>query len=148
MIEFKKVHIDDGIASQLIQLSKLWMEEDCCFGMRENTVEDLREPCYIALEREKIIGYAFGHFYESDKKVSSIPQGQPCFELDELYVLPEYRNQGIGGKLYSLIEQEAKQAARYITLATSNKNYKGILKFYAEGQGMTFHSAFFTKTIN
>ena len=147
MIEIREIPLTEDAARQLIALSRAWKEENCSNGMVENAREDLRQPVFAALEGEKIVGYAFGHVYTADKKVSSIPLGSACFDVDELYVLPAYRSQGVGGRLFRAIEAYAKDQARFITLATSTKDYRRVLKFYAEQNGMDFHNAFLTKTL-
>ena len=147
MITYKKAQFDEKTVSRLIELSKQWVDEDSCFGMVTNTKEDLKEPCFVALDNDLIVGYVFGHFYELEKKVTPLEAGTKCFEVDELYVIPEYRSKGIGGQLFSLVENEAKKEVNHITLATSNKDYKKVLKFYAEKNGMVFHSAFLVKDL-
>ena len=145
MIKFKKAIFDDNTVKQLLDLSKKWADEDISFGLVPNEREHLEEPCYIALDGDQIVGYIFGHVYETEKKTSYIPIGAKCFEISEVYVLPTYRSKGIGKRLFELIEEEAKNDASYITLATSTKDYKRILKFYVEDLDMTFHSAFLLK---
>ena len=147
-IQIQKADLNDPfVVESLISLSKDWMDEGCSFGMRANERDDLKEPCYIALKEGEVVGYGFGHFYEKETKNSEIPAGAKCFEVDELYVLPEYRSQGIGGELFRLLQKEAEGKAEFITLATSTKDYKRALRFYAESNGMTYHSAYLIKKI-
>ena len=134
-------------AAQLIELSRCWVEEDCSYGMVINEVSDLSEPLVVALDAERIIGYCFGHYYQQKKKNSCIEPGAGCFSLDELYVLPEYRSQGIGKTMFRLMEEAIKNQCSHLTLATSTKNYQAILKLYIEELGMTFHSAFLIKSM-
>lgn len=134
-------------AEQLIALSHLWVEEDCAYGMVPNEESDLCEPLIVALDGEKIVGYIFGHFYVQKNKTSYIEIGSNCFSVDELYVLPQYRNQGIGRTLYQILEAQVAGQCSYMTLSTSTKDYKSILKLYVEDLGMNFHSAFLIKTI-
>lgn len=145
MIEYTKATLTDDVIKQLIVLSKRWVEEDCSFGMRANTKEDLKEPLYIAKDGDQIVGYIFGHFYIKENKTSYIEVGSQCFEIDELYVLPSYRNKAIGTTLFKMLEEEVMDKADYITLASSTKDYKKILKFYVEDNDMTFHSAYMIK---
>ena len=145
MIEIKKTALTEDIITQLIELSLIWEKEDISFGLRANEKEDLKEPCFIALDGNKVVGYTFGHFYESEKKTSYAALGEKCFSVDELYVLPEYRSKGIGKRLYQAIEDEVKGQCHCINLVTSTKDYKRILRFYDEEAGMVFHDAFFAK---
>ena len=145
MVTIKKIKLTPENVKQLIELSRVWMNEDITNGLIENEENDLKEPCFAAFDGEKIIGYAFGHYYVRESKLSSVPVGSKCFELDELYVLKEYRSQGIGKALFEAMESEIKKEADYLTLPTSTKDYKRILHFYIEEMGMDFHSAFLTK---
>ena len=145
MIKIVKAVMDDDIVAQLIELSVLWANEQVTYGLIPNTREDLKEPCFLAMDGDKVVGYTFGHVYENDMKGPAAPIGDPCFMIDEIYVLPEYRSQGIGKRLFEAIEEEVKSSVTSITLSTSTKDYQKILKFYAEEVGMTFHYAFLFK---
>ena len=145
MINIQKENLNKENIPALIELSHCWAEEGCSHGIVPNTEEDLKEPLYTARDEGKLIGYIFGHFYTAEKRTSYIEPGSRCFEVDEFYVLPEYRSRGIGRQLFSVIEAEAMQNAEYLTLATSTKDYRKILRFYTETAGMDFHSAFLIK---
>ena len=147
MIEIREIELTEDRVQQLIALSQMWVDENISHGMVKNSREDLKEPVFAALEGEKIVGYAFGHAYVKEKKTDSVPVGSRCFDVDELYVLPAYRSQGIGGRLFQAIEAYAKNQGDYLTLATSTKDYKRVLRFYAEQNGMDFHSAYLTKKL-
>ena len=147
MVTVVKAELTDALAAQLIELSALWVEEDCSWGMVVNTREDLKEPLFVARDGDMIVGYAFGHCYTQEKRTSGIPAGSRCFDVDELYVLPQYRSGGIGGELYRRLREEAAREADYITLVTSTKDYRRIMKFYVEELGMDFHDAFLFQRI-
>lgn len=144
--EFRE--LDTKTIQDLIELSKKWKDEDCSYGMVVNTEQDIKEPLCVAVNDDEIIGYIFGHYYTKENKTSYIDAGSKCFMVDELYVLPEYRNQGIGRNLFELLENKIKDTCRYITLSTSTKNYKKILHFYVDELDMDFHSAFLIKSTN
>ena len=152
MIKYQKATFTDEVVAQLINLSHIWAEEDITNGLIPNTREDLKEPCYVALDDDTIVGYIFGHFYNKEKKVSipqgEIPIGERCFDIDELYVLKQYRNQGIGKNLYLLLEKEVKDEVKFITLGTSTRDYRKIFHFYIEEVDMSFHSAFIYKKLD
>lgn len=147
MIQYGYRNLDEDTVCQLIELSRLWVEEDCAYGIVINEAEDLRAPVAVALDGDKIVGYCFGHSYIQEKKKSYMEAGERCFEVDELYVMPAHRGTGIGRELFQMIEREAKKTCAYLTLATSTKNYKSILKLYIEELGMNFHSAFLIKNL-
>ena len=94
---------------------------------------------------EEIVGYIMGKYFIEDEKRSYVDIGDKCFEIQEIYVLPNYRNKGIGKKLFSILEDEVKDNVKYIVLATSTKDYKKALKFYVDDNDMVYHSAFLIK---
>ena len=98
MFEIKRISPFD-YSEQLIELSKVWAEEDITSGLVPNGVSDLNEPCFAPFNEERIVGYAFGHFYEAKKKINAISPGCKCFEINEIYVLKEHRSKGIGKRL-------------------------------------------------
>ena len=147
MIEIREIELTEDRVQQLIALSQMWVDENISNGMVTNSREDIKEPIFPALEGEKIVGYAFGHAYVKEKKTDSVPVGSRCFDVDELYVLPAYRSQGIGGRLFQAVEAYAKTQGDFLTLATSTKDYKRVLHFYAEQNGMDFHDAYLTKKL-
>lgn len=141
--EFRKP--DGNTVPQLIALSQIWVEESCSWGMVVNEENDLEEPLAVALDGDQIVGYCFGKYYSQERKNSCIPGGSRCFSVDELYVLPQYRGQGIGKTLFRMMEQHISEKCEFITLTTSTKNYKAILHLYAEELGMDFYSAVLVK---
>ena len=147
MIRYEFRDLDEDTTCQLIDLSRLWVEEDCSYGMVVNEAEDLQAPIAVALDGDRIVGYCFGHSYVQEQKKSYMDAGKSCFSVDELYVLPRYRGAGIGRELFRMIEREAEKTCAFLTLATSTKNYKAILKLYIEELGMNFHSAFLIKNL-
>ena len=74
MLNFEFRSIDENTASQLMELSRLWVEEDCCAGMVVNEVTDLQEPLVVALEGNRIVGYLFGHYYQQPHNSSYAPK--------------------------------------------------------------------------
>ena len=147
IMQFNSVKLNKNYVNQLIELSQLWEMEKCTHGIIANKEEDLSEPLFVALENEKVVGYLFGRYYVEEEKRSYVEKGSRCFSVDEFYVLPAYRNRGIGKQLYRLMESEVMGKCAYITLATSSKDYKAILKLYVEELGMDFHSEFLIKKI-
>ena len=144
-MKYKRATFDEETVKQLIDLSYVWEKEDITWGLRHNTKDDLEEVCYLALDKNRIVGYCFGHYSTNDKQTQYADVGERFFFISEIYVLPEYRNKGTGKKLFKLIEDEVKNEVTCITLATATKDYQRILKFYAQDLNMVFHDAFLFK---
>jgi len=57
---------------------------------------------FVAKQNQKIIGFITGHFCEL---VSMVSKPVPMGSVDELYVSPEFRQQGVASQLYKRLEQ-------------------------------------------
>ncbi len=145
-MKIKEVELNEEILKKLIDLSVEWEKEDSCYGYRSNQEDDIKgNRIFLALEDDRIIGYLFGHSEESKNMSSVIPDGSKCFEIMEIYVRKDYRNQGIGTELFNYAQDHIDAA--YITLSTATKNWKAILHFYVDELDMIFHSARLFKRI-
>ena len=147
-ITVREAALTDEIAETLIALSRDWANENSCHGYVANDRSDIEGMrIFLAEDGGRVVGYLFGKTYVSEKASSIKPQGSVCFEVEELYVIPAYRNRGIGGRLFSFAEEAAAGEAEYIMLSTATKNWKAILHFYIDGAGMDFWSARLFKRI-
>lgn len=100
-MNIKEVGQTQEIIDKLIELSKDWESEHSCTGYRANEYSDIDgNRIFIATDdNENIIGYLFGKAFNSKKMTSVMPENTPCFEVEELYVIPSYCSKGIGSAL-------------------------------------------------
>ena len=133
---------DERTVETLIRFSKDWEAENSCYGYRKNERADIEgNRIFIAEDGGQIIGYLFGNHVNSKNSSSIMPEGTPCFEVEELYIIPSRRNSGIGSALFRFVEEQVKDRAEYFLLSTATKNYRAILHFYIDEVGMQFWSA-------
>ena len=141
-MEIKEVSLTGAVMEELIRLSSEWEAENSCYGYRRNEPADIEgNRIFIAEESGRIIGYLFGHTEKAVKMTSIMPDGTVYFEVEELYVSPAFRSQGIGRKLFRLLEQTVAGETEYLMLSTAAKNRKAILHFYLDELDMEFWSA-------
>ena len=130
MLEIKEKELDEDLLATLIALSEDWERENSCHGYRKNEKEDIEgNRIFLALERGNVIGYLFGHRELSKKSSSIMPDGTPFFEVEEIYIKPEYRSMGIGKKLFEYAENHVKDDAEFIMLSTATKDLEGDIPF-------------------
>lgn len=144
----KEIKFSERIAIQLIALSKEWEQENSCYGYRRNNSDDLKNKrIFVAADGDLICGYLFGHNSTTEKDTSIYKAGTEYFEIDELYVKSQYRNCGIGKKLFQYTEKAVSPDVNIMMLTTATKNFRAILHFYIDELGMDFWSARLFKKI-
>ena len=127
---------------------RYWATRLVPYGYRKNTSADIEgNRIFIAEDRDKVIGYLFGHVEKAEKASSIMPDGTLFFEVEELYVKPMHRSKGIGGRLIEYVEKAVSAEAEYILLSTATKNWIAIFHFYLDEIGMEFWSARLFKKI-
>lgn len=144
-----EVRLDDRqVLEQLIDFSKAWESEGSCWGYRANDRTDIEgNRIFFAADGDDIIGYLFGKRFDSKNMRSVMPENTPCFEIEELYVTPEHRSQGVGQALFRYAETVLAGEADYIVLGTATKNWRAVFHFYLDELGMDFWSARLFKKI-
>ncbi|MBQ4425979.1 MAG: GNAT family N-acetyltransferase [Firmicutes bacterium] len=139
---------DETVLAKLIRLSEDWTAVNSCYGYRPNERSDIEgKRIFLAGEDGEIAGYLFGRVFQSEQMKSVMPEGTPCFEVEELYVVPEKRSRGIGEKLFRYAEEAVKTEAAYMVLSTASKNWKALFHFYLDELSMSFWSARLFKKI-
>ena len=137
-----EVKLNNEVLEQLIRFSEDWAAENSCYGYRPNDPSDIEgNRIFFAEDSGTVTGYLFGKVYQSGQMKSIMPEPTPYFEVEELYVVPERRSQGIGAKLFRYAEEAVKSEAEYMVLSTATKNWKAIFHFYLDELEMTFWSA-------
>lgn len=147
------VLIRDGIEADLptlCALSHAFLEEHCCNGMVVDTLEDWQayQHISVAVVKEQIVGYAHGCVGTSPMRKSGVcEKGDPFYDLEELYVLPDYRSAGVGRMLFDAQEQIARAlGCSSMQLAAVSHDHRRLLSFY-ESAGMSFWSAWMIKAL-
>ena len=137
-----EVKLNNEVLEQLIRFSEDWAAENSCYGYRPNDPSDIEgNRIFFAEDSGTVTGYLFGKVYQSGQMKSIMPEGTPYFEVEELYVVPERRSQGIGTKLFRYAEEAVKTDAAYMVLSTAAKNWKAVFHFYLDELDMQFWSA-------
>lgn len=126
----------------LKEFSLAWQAENSCCGYRANDDSDLDgNRVFLAAEGGSIVGYLFGHRVLSEKMTSVMPEKTPYFEIEEIYVVPEFRSRGIGSDLFRFASEAVRTEAEYVVLSTATRNWRAIFHFYVEELDMTFWNA-------
>lgn len=78
-----------------------------------------------------------------------IPKDKIYFDIEDLYITPEFRNRGIGKVLFKYVEEYLKHKhIDYLLLSTATKDHLKIQNFYTQKMGMTVWTTTLFKNIN
>jgi ribosomal protein S18 acetylase RimI-like enzyme len=117
-------------------LELLWAGENVMSHPYEPTAEaDLAKHRYkfVAELDGRVLGLACGNLKQNDGSSSAVmPEKASYLELEELYVHPEHRQQGIGKSLLrELMAAAKKDGASRALVYSANRDSKAIIDFYA-----------------
>ncbi|MGX8692592.1 MAG: GNAT family N-acetyltransferase [Clostridia bacterium] len=138
-----ETELTEGVERELIRLSADWEAENSTWGYRANAHEDLAgRRVFLAEEDGAIGGYLFGLRESAKQKTSFMDAGTPYFEIEEIYVIPSRRSQGVGRALFACAEKTMRaEGLPFLMLSTATKNARAILHFYLDELDMSFWSA-------
>ena len=147
-MEYIETSLTPEVLESLLQMSADWAREDSCRGYYPNEPSDIQgNRIFLALDEGAPVGYLLGKVCTAEKDSTVMKKGTPFFEVEELYVIPTRRSQGLGGALFRFVEEQVRKEAQYILLSTATKNWRAILRFYIEELDMEFWSARLFKKI-
>lgn len=141
-MEIRKIDENNILIDTLIKLSVDWENEHNTEGYISNSKDTFKNTeTYVALIDDEVIGYLYGYFRKSPVSNSVQKIDDRIFEIEELYIVPKYRDMGYGKELYKYVEEDIKDKVDLILLSTATKDYKRILHFYIDELDMTFWNA-------
>lgn len=140
---------DKTDVSIIRKLQQRLFEEDCVYGFVAESAEEIEKLInhyFLVAEIEnEIVGFISGGIKISDG-LAVIPKGKSYLEIENLYVVPRFRKQGIGGKLIDELLAEAKRdKVAYASLYSATKDIHGILKFYERHNFQSWYVQMFQK---
>ncbi|MGD0388185.1 MAG: GNAT family N-acetyltransferase [Tepidisphaeraceae bacterium] len=117
-------------------LAEQWVRDGETIGLRPISPEVLEKfvgGCFFVAERNgQIVGFACGRGKINDGAVSAVVgNGQRYLEIEDVYVLPANRSDGIGAQLVEGVARWARQeGVRYLLAYSSTREVDRVLNFY------------------
>ncbi len=126
---------DLGLVSQF---TAQWEAEHITTGYRAEAAADLRAklgPFFLlALWDGEVVGFVAASLLEAvPAEMAIFTEGGRYLEIDELYVLPAYREQAIGTTLMQTVMQAARrQGIEHFSVYSSTKQWRSMTAFYEQ----------------
>lgn len=119
---------------QVLELQSIWAKEQITIGFvpatREYLLDKLGALFIVASDNGRVVGFAYATAHIS-KDMAVISDGQRYAEIDDIYVLAEYRSRNIGGRLLDkLIEASKQEGLEHFYVYSASKDTDNILSFY------------------
>ena len=133
----------------ILRLQRQWSEEGIVYGLVTESEERIRAAIgpylLVAVTDDEAVGFISGSVHVS-KGTAVIREGERYLEIDNLYISPEFRRQGIGGDLITQIIARAKaRGVAYASLYSAAKDVHGILGFYERHGFQSWYVQMFRK---
>ena len=97
---------------------------------RETLVENIGPHFYVAADGGNVVGFSYGSTRISEG-LAIMAKGERYFEIEELYVKPDYRDRGIGGELLDrLVEACKENGVQRFKVYSASKDLDGSTRFY------------------
>lgn len=129
------------------QMQVDWETEAITGGFSADPVETIADaigPYFLVTEADsRIVGFVSASIRVSED-AGFFPDGQEFVCIDELYVRPEYRSQGIGRRLVQGIFEHAKrEGINRFALTSNTKDFERVVEFYRSSGFRTWNVTMF-----
>jgi GNAT superfamily N-acetyltransferase len=117
-------------------LEERWAREGETIGFQAtpcDMLERFLDGCFFVADLDgTVAGFVFGQTKRNQGSVSAVaPDSSAYFEIEDLYVAPEYRSSGAGRLLVDrAVRWAAEHGLRYLVAFSSTREVDKVLKFY------------------
>jgi len=120
----------------ILRLESRWIEEGLAANpLRPRPKSKFRKHSYmvVALEGDQIVGFASADLKTGDRADGEVARNEKCADVDDIYVLPERRGNGIGGALLEALVERGKAAdAGKFFLEVESLDMNRAMRFYGK----------------
>jgi GNAT superfamily N-acetyltransferase len=126
----------EGDIAVVAQLYRDWEAEATTVGLQADSEDELTAKLHgwflVACDREKVVGFATGEARELKAGEWVVcPAGSRYLSVEDLYVVPALRGQGIGSALLKQLMVTAKaEQVGHVAIYSSSQPWSRVVRFY------------------
>lgn len=133
----------------ICHLQQRWFEEGSAYGFvpdDEEQVEAALGTYFLVAEAcGEVVGFISGSAHVSGG-MAVVAAGESYLEIDNLYVEPEFRRQGVGGELVERVLAKAREnGLAHAVLYSAAREIQSVLKFYERHKFQSWYVQMFQK---
>ena len=117
-------------------MQERWAEENITYGFspanRVDLAERLGSYFSVAEISDEIVGFCYGSAHVSED-LAIFPPGEQYLEVDDIYVIPEFRNRDVGSALLkALVHTAQENGVQRFLVYSATKDFQRIVSFYQD----------------
>ena len=133
----------------ICHLQQRWLEEGSAYGFVPDKPEQVEAALgtyfLLAEAGSEVIGFISGSTHMSEG-TAVIAAGESYLEIDNLYIEPKFRRQGVGGELVErLLARARENSIAHAVLYSAAREIHSILKFYERHKFQSWYVQMFQK---
>lgn len=134
----------------IIRLQNEWVKENITYGYCADSFDEIvnynKEYFYLAVDGGQVIGYVIAEICinDGDGYMNVCPKEEKYLRVNDLYVCSDYRNNRIGEKLLSFVEEKAKENhIQHFFISSATKDADAVRRFYQRNGYQIWTTVFF-----
>lgn len=134
----------------IIKLQNEWVKENITYGYQADSYDEFinydKEYFYAAIDCGRVVGYVTAEICVNNGNgyMNVFPKGEKYLRVNDLYVSADYRNNSIGEKLLTIVEEKAKEnnVGRFF-ISSATKDAEAVRRFYRRNGYQIWTTVFF-----
>ena len=149
-MEIKYRPFENTDTKDIIILQNEWVKENITYGYCADSDDEIvnydKEYFYVSLDGGRVVGYVTAEICVNNGSgyMNVFPKGAKYLRVNDLYVSTAYRNNSIGEKLLTIVEEKATgNGIQHFYISSATKDTEAVRRFYQRNGYQIWTTVFF-----